>query len=109
MEMIVSDERCQKAIDYLVKTDEESAELKTDVARMEYSLDLEKKRAFLVADGNVEERKAHAELAPETQAAINAHLKALLAYERIRAHRTTAALVVDTWRSVNANRRVGNV
>lgn len=107
--VIIDDQRCQKAIDYLIKTDELSAQMKTDVAAKEYALDLAKKRVFLTADGNVEERKAIAETSADVQTAVEAHCKSLLAFERVRARRTTAALIVDTWRSVNANRRSGNV
>lgn len=108
--MIVTDERCQKAIDYLVKTDEESAELKTDVARKEYALDLAKKRMYLESEGkNVEERKATAEISMDVQLSVEAHLKAMVTFEKVKARRVTAALIVDTWRSVNANRRSGNV
>jgi hypothetical protein len=107
--VIVSDGRCQKALDYLIHSDEDCAKLKTAVAEKEYMLDLAKKRVFLSAEGNIEERKAIAEVSNDVQEAVLAHLKALVAFEQVKARRTTAALLVDTWRSVNANRRTGNI
>lgn len=106
---MIPDNRCSKALHYLADTDEECAVLKTDVQRKEYALDLAKRRVFLVADGNIEERKARAECSPDVQTAIAAHLDALVAFERVKAKRATEAMIVDTWRSVNANRRSGNV
>lgn len=106
---LIPDARCSKALHYLADSDEECALLKTDVLRKEYVLDLAKKRVFLVADGNIEERKATAECSADVQAAVEAHLKATVAFERVRAKRATEAMIVDTWRSVNANRRSGNV
>jgi hypothetical protein len=108
--VIVSDERCSKAIDYLVATDEPCAKLKTDVAAREYALDLAKKRMFLESEGSsVEARKATAEVSMDVQFAVEAHLKAIVAFETVRARRATAAMIVDTWRSCNSNRRVGNL
>lgn len=106
---MISDERMTKALTFLAETDESSADLKTDVARKEYALDLAKRRLYLESSGAVEERKAKAEVSDVVQLAVEAHLKAIVAFERVRAKRTTEAMIVDTWRSVNANRRSGNV
>lgn len=106
---MISDERMTKALTYLVDTDESSADLQTEVVRKEYVLDLVKKRMFLTADGGVEQRKAIAEVSDDVQNAVAEHLKAIAAFERVRAKRKTEAMIVDTWRSVNANRRSGNV
>lgn len=106
---MIPDARCNKALHYLADTDESCAELKTDVLRREYALDLAKKRVFLLAAGNIEERKATAETSNDVQTAVVEHLKATVAFEKVRAKRTTEAMIVDTWRSVNANRRSGNV
>lgn len=107
--MILSDERCSKALRYLTETDESSADAKTDVARKEYAVELVKKRMFLTTEGSVEHRKALAETSPEVQAAIGELLNAIVAFEKVKAKRQTEALVVDVWRSVNAARRVGNI
>jgi hypothetical protein len=105
---MVTDERCTKALTYLAETDQLAAELKTDVARKEYAADLARKRVFLTADGNNEERKAIAEVSVDVQTAEDEFAKATLAYERVRAKRTTEAYIIEVWRSVNANRRQGS-
>jgi hypothetical protein len=106
---VIADERCAKALHYLASTDVDAAELKTQVARMEYLVDLARKKEFLIAEGNVEVRKALAEASENVKQAHENYLTALLSFEKIRAKRVTEALIVETWRSVNANRRIGNV
>ena len=106
---MIADERCGKALHYLASTDEDAAELKTEVARKEYLVELARKREFLSAEGSVEARKALAEVSDSVKQAQDNYLTALLSFEKIRAKRVTEALIVETWRSVNANRRAGNV
>ena len=106
---MITDERCGKALHYLASTDEDAAELKTAMARSEYLVDLARKKEFLIAEGNIEVRKALAETSESVKLAQENYLAALLSFEKIRAKRVTEALVVETWRSVNANRRMGNV
>jgi DNA-binding GntR family transcriptional regulator len=106
---LISEARLEKALSYLASTDEKSARLKTDVARKEYLLELARKKGFLLAEGNIEERKAHSETSKDVQDAHEAYLDALLEHERVKARRVTEALIIETWRSVKANRRVGNI
>jgi hypothetical protein len=106
---MISDERCGKALTYLANTDEDAAELKVVVARKEYLLDLARRKMFLSTSGSIELRKAQAETTKEVGSAMDEYLEAMLVYEKVKAKRLTEALIVETWRSVNANRRVGNV
>ena len=106
---MISDERCAKALHYLATTDEDAAELKTQVARMEYLVDLARKKEFLIAEGNIETRKALAETSENVKLAQDNYLQALLSFEKIRAKRVTEALICEVWRSVSANRRQGHV
>jgi hypothetical protein len=106
---MISDERCGKALTYLANTDEDAAELKVVVARKEYLLELARKSVYLNSEGTVENRKAKAELSNEVGFAMDEYLEAMLSHEKVKAKRLTEALIVETWRSVNANRRVGNV
>jgi hypothetical protein len=92
-------------MEYLADTDTECAELKADVARTEYIAKLKEAVAFKVADGNIEERKAIARSSGDAQTAWDAHFSAIRAYEIVRAKRERAVLVVDVWRTTQANRR----
>lgn len=106
---MVSDERMEKALKYLATTDEEAAEAKTQVSRAEYLAKRVRAREFLLAEGNVEHRKALAETSPGAVVADESLANAILAYEKLRAKRTTEELVIEVWRSVGANRRAGNI
>lgn len=107
---MISEERMEKALGFLARTDEQAAELKTQVLRKEYLIDLMRKRMFIIADGtSVEQRKAVAEISGEVQDSIGEYLSATLEWEKVKAKRATEELIVEAWRSVNANRRQGNV
>jgi hypothetical protein len=107
---MISEDRLEKALTFLARTDETAAELKTEVERKSYLLDLIRKKMFLDATGSsVEQRKAVAETSLEVQKANEEYLDAYLEWEKVSAKRKTEAIVVEVWRSINANRRVGNV
>jgi len=104
---MISDERKERSLIYLAETDEACADLEGDVARKEYMLDLIKDRVFLTADGNNAERQAIANTSGETTTAHEVWAQALVKLKHMKAKRTTEALVIDVWRSENANRRQG--
>lgn len=106
---MISEDRLQKALTYLSTTDEESAELKANVARAEYVCKLSRARSFILAEGSVDLRKALAEKSENVMSAEELLADAIVAFEKVKAKRTTEGLIVEVWRSVNANRRVGNV
>jgi hypothetical protein len=76
---------------------------------MEYLVELARKKEFLLAEGSVEAKKAIAEVSENVKQAQENYLSALLSFEKIRAKRVTEALIVETWRTVSANQRSGNI
>jgi hypothetical protein len=106
---MISDARLEKALTYLSTTDEQAAELKANVARMEYMCKLARSRQFLTGEGSVEARKALAEVSDDVQIAEDKLADAIVAFEKIKARRATEELIVEVWRSVGANRRAGNI
>jgi len=106
---VISDERCEKALRYLATSDEQAAELKADVDRSEFKAKSLKGAGFLHLEGTVADRDAGSLQLPEVQAAYEDHFKAIRAYSAIANKRALEVLVVEVWRSVGANRRVGNV
>jgi hypothetical protein len=93
----------------LAESDERAAELKANVARTEYMAKLQESMGYRAATGNVDERWAEAMMLPEARKAREAHFTAVTEYEKVRARREREILVIDVWRSLNANRRVGNI
>lgn len=106
---MIDEKRLSAQIDYLESTDVHAAELKADVERYEYMFKRAKALAFKLAEGTVADRNATAETKEEVYAAAEKWFKAIERSEEVRARRQTAALIVDVWRSMNANRRVGNL
>jgi len=106
---VVTDERCEKALRYLASTDEQAAELKADVDRSEFKAKAMKAAAFLHLEGTVADREAGSTQMPEVAAAYEEHFKAIRAYGAVANKRAVEVLIVEVWRSVGANRRVGNV
>ena len=106
---MISEDRAARALKYLASTDEETAEAKVEVARCEYRCKLERAAVFLESEGSVDARKAQAEVSERVKKADEQHLKAMGVFEHLKAKRATEEWVIETWRSVNANRRQGNV
>lgn len=106
---MITEQRLERALSFLASTDETSAELKADVSRKEYLCKLARSRIFLTAEGSVEHRKATAEVSADVQEAEKDLAGAIVAFEKIRAKRTTEELIVEVWRSVSANRRAGSI
>ena len=104
---MVTEERLTLALTLLASSDEESAELKVNAMRKEYLVDLKRKQLFLTSEGNIEARKAKAETSREVQDSITNYLDATVEFEKLKAKRTTEALIVEVWRTQSANQRQG--
>lgn len=107
--MTVSVEKMEKALAYLATTDFQSAEFKAEVRRKEYIAKKVRARVFLSSEGNNEERKAQGEVSEEVSKAEEELAQMEAEYEKLKAKRMTAALLIDVWRSLNASRRQGNI
>ena len=107
--MNISDDRLQKALTYLAETDEPCADLKANTERAEFKAEAIRDAIFLRTDGTVAERTAVAKASPEYADAKEAQFIVLAQYEAMKNKRSTEAIVVDVWRSINANQRRGNV
>lgn len=108
--MDIQDPRVLRALSFLHQTDEQSAALKGEMLRTEYMAKLKEAFAFKTATGSsVEERKNNAKTEQSVQDAWNAHFDAVIKFEAMRAKREHEDRIWETWRSVSANRRQGQV
>lgn len=101
----ISDDRMSKALTYLAETDEPCAILRADMERAEFKAKATKDALFMRLVGTVAERTAQAGASEEYSIAQNAYFDLLKSFEAMRNKRSTEAIVVEAWRSVNANRR----
>ena len=106
---MISDKRLEQALTFMATTDIQAAELKGEVERAEYRCKLARAREFAVADGSVEARKAAGEMSESVQKAEDERCNAIVEFEKVKAKRQTEALIIDVWRTIQANVRHGNI
>ena len=104
---MISDERAEKALRYLVDTDESCALLKAEVERAEFGYKRTREAVFTHSAGTVAERQAGAMTHADTLAAHDRLVDAIAAHAKIANKRDTERIVMDTWRTIQANRRHG--
>lgn len=108
--MVVTDERLDKAMSYLATTDLECAERKAMVLRTEFRAKHTEALVYSAfTEGSVEDKKQATRLDERVVKAWDEHFNAVRDYENVKAQRERNVLVVELWRSTNANRRHGNI
>ena len=107
--MLPTSEQIGKDLQQLADTDASAAMLKRAVEAAAYVLKKKRYIEFIDADGNNEERKAKAEIATSVANAAADYHQAIEESEAMQNLRKTLQLRIDVWRSINANRRQGNV
>ena len=106
---MISDDRAEKALRFLVETDESCATAKGEVERAEFAYKRVREAIFTHADGTVAERQAAATQHPKTLEAHDGYVKALQTYAFMANKRDTERIVLDVYRTIQANKRMGNV
>ena len=106
---MISPDRLQQALTYLATTDEPCAKAKAYLTGLEEQSKTVFGMAYLQSNGTVEERKARAYVSEAYKEHIKKIEDATADYETMRNKRLTQELIVEVWRSINANRRHGNV
>jgi hypothetical protein len=95
----------EDALEFRATSDDEYAEARASVLRSEILCKRVRARVFVTEEGAIEVRKAKAEGHSEVIAADEAYIAATLAYERLRAARGTADILIEAFRTVEASRR----
>lgn len=103
----ITDERAEKALRYLATTDEECAALKADAERAEFKAKAVKDTVFRHAEGSVADRQAYAGSSAEYLAAMEEYFDTLRKSDAMRNKRATEVIVLDAWRTIQANQRKG--
>lgn len=106
---MITEQRRDKALKYLAETDEPAAKAKARLMGLEDQKKTILATLFQEASGTQGERLKVAEAHDDYISHINEIAKACYDYEIYRNKRTTEALIVECWRSENANRRAGNI
>lgn len=104
--------RRDKALHYLMSTDDPAAQARAKMLGLEkqektiFGMELLKLKGH---DGTVGEKEARARCSESYRAWLEDYENAVADYEIFRNRRKTAELIVECWRSENANRRQGQV
>ena len=101
----ITQDRMESAMEFLAESDEIYAQEKMELERSEILRKRCRSRVFLTVDGTVAEKQAKAEVALEVQAADDAYIACVKAFEEVKAKRQRAELVIEVWRSLNASMR----
>ena len=108
--LIIDDERVEKAIAHLVSTDARLGALKGHIEGLKHTIKATLAVQSLKAKGSsATECKMIAEATPEYAEKIEELENAIIEFETISARRKTAELMVEVWRTQQANRRRGNI
>lgn len=102
---MITDERAEQALDYLLATTGEIGAAKAELERSEILRKRIRRREFLFAEGTVAVREAQAEVKTEVEEADDRYIAAIQAYESLRAKRDIETIALDVWRTESANRR----
>jgi hypothetical protein len=103
----ITQQRMEEALEYLTDTDEQCASLRADMERAEFRAKRTEQAVFKISDGTVADRTADAKTHKDTLAAYEQYFTAMQSYHAMSNKRATESIVIDTWRSINANRRQG--
>lgn len=104
---MITQDRMEQALRYLATTDEEAARKEALYRGREDQLKTIEAQMFGLFDGPMEDRKQKARASQEYQDHLLAIDNARLDFLLIKTKRETEALIIDVWRSLNANRRMG--
>jgi len=106
---MIDQQRAEKALDFLAHTDESCAKARS------YMLGLEKNEKTILSieilkvDGTQQHKESIARTSQPYVDWVKQYQEAVYDFEILRNRRGTAELIVEAWRSVNANRRAGNI
>lgn len=103
--MLVNEARVQQAIEYLTETDFPCANAKVDAERWKYISKRKRAHVILGETGSVQVKDARAELEASVINADETYFDCLRKYEEMSAKRKTEQLVIEVWRTEQANLR----
>jgi len=104
---MISDERAEKALRYLVDTDEAAAAAKAEMERAEFAYKRTREAVFTHAQGTVAERQAAAMQHTTTLESHERYVMAISLYNKVNNKRDTERIVLDMFRTLSANKRMG--
>ena len=106
---MISDSEAEKALQFLSDTDVRAAKARALVEGLQEQRKTIKAICFQDLKGPVTERETLAYADPRYIEHLEKLKSAIYEWETFRNKRLTASMTIEMWRSLNANRRSGNV
>lgn len=106
---MITEQRLTQALRYLAETDEPAAKARALMEGLSEQRKTVRAIGFLESSGTRDERESSAYVSSDYRDHVKRYEDAVYEYEAIRNKRMTEALIVEVWRSEQANRRAGNV
>ena len=105
---MISSDRAEKALEFLVSTDTKLAELEGELKNAEQRAEIEEQIAFLESQGsNIREREAKAKTSAKYLAALSDVTRAEVDFKTLRYQRNSADILIGCWRTQESSRRQG--
>lgn len=105
----LNEDRVERAMATLAETDMQAADAKVMVLRTEQKIKTVKAVVYAALEGSIEDKKQKVELDETVKAAWEDYFTAVRDHEIVKNRREREVLVVELFRSINANRRMGNM
>ena len=104
---MITEDRAEKSLRYLAETDEPCAAAKANMERAEFKAKAIRQATFMHMSGTVAERQALSDVGEDYAEAMTFYFDAIKEYSHMANKRETERIVLDCWRSIQANRRAG--
>lgn len=104
---MINEARVEQALTYLTETDFSCAEAKVNAERWKYTGKRRRAHVILTGTGTAQVKDASAETNTEVMLADDEYFKCLAEFERMSAKRKTEQLIIEVWRTEQANLRKG--
>ena len=105
---MISSDRAEKALNFLVDSDHKLALLEGELRNAEQRADIQEQLGCLEATGsNIREREAKAKTEAKYLAALGDVTRAEIEYKTLRYQRASAEILIGMWRTAEASRRQG--
>lgn len=105
---MVNEPQMEAALAYLAESDLEFAHAKTALMRAEFMEECAEDMVFLsLTEGTVEEKKRRANVSDEHKKSQEDVFTASTHFEKLKARRARAMIVIEVWRSINSSRKAG--
>lgn len=102
---IVTEEKMERALHYLINTDDRCAKLQAKASKLKNGFKAAEALAFIAEEGNATERKAQAPASEICKTQNEQWEDAQADYLLEKNRRDTAQTIIDVWRSKNASQR----